>query len=108
RAKVQELRSRHDAVAVGIGTALVDDPRLTVRDTALLAEGKSPVRIVFDTRLMIALHSRLVQTAREVPVWLLTGTDAPEAAEQALVDAGCVVVRVPNSAEGRVDVAAAM
>jgi len=62
RAKVQELRSQHDAVAVGIGTALVDDPRLTVRDSALIAEGKSPVRIVFDTRLRIPLHSRLVQT----------------------------------------------
>jgi len=108
RAKVQELRSQHDAVAVGIGTALVDDPRLTVRDSALIAEGKSPVRIVFDTRLRIPLHSRLVQTAQEVPVWVLTGVDAPESAEQALTDAGCVVVRVPNSAEGRVDVTAAM
>jgi diaminohydroxyphosphoribosylaminopyrimidine deaminase/5-amino-6-(5-phosphoribosylamino)uracil reductase len=108
RAKVQELRARHDAVAVGIGTALVDDPRLTVRDQALVDEGHSPARVVFDTRLRIPLHSRMVQTAREVPVWVLAGPDAPEPSEQALVDAGCTVVRVPASAEGRVDVIAAM
>jgi diaminohydroxyphosphoribosylaminopyrimidine deaminase/5-amino-6-(5-phosphoribosylamino)uracil reductase len=84
---------------------LTDDPRLTVRDAAL---GRSPTRIVFDSRLRLPLSSRLVQSAREVPTWVLTGNDAAEAAEQALVDTGCVVVRVPNSAEGRVDVSAAL
>jgi diaminohydroxyphosphoribosylaminopyrimidine deaminase / 5-amino-6-(5-phosphoribosylamino)uracil reductase len=95
-------------VAVGIGTALADDPRLTVRDPALLPGGRHPVRVVFDSRLRVALSSRLVQTAREIPTWVLTGTDSSDSAEQALVDAGCVVVRVPNSAEGRVDVTAAL
>jgi diaminohydroxyphosphoribosylaminopyrimidine deaminase/5-amino-6-(5-phosphoribosylamino)uracil reductase len=108
RAKVQELRAFHDAVAVGIGTAIADDPRLTVRDAALTAYGRSPARVVFDTHLRIPLGSRLVATAREVPTWILSGLEAPEAAEQALVDAGCGVVRVPNSAEGRVDVTAAL
>ncbi len=108
RAKVQELRARHDAVAVGIGTALADDPRLTVRDTALLPGGRHPVRVVFDSRLRVPLDSRLVQTSREIATWVLAGHDAPESAEQALVDAGCAVVRVPNSAEGRVDVGAAL
>lgn len=108
RAKVQELRAFHDAVAVGIGTAIADDPRLTVRDAALTAYGRSPARIVFDTHLRIPLGSRLVTTAREVPTWILAGLEAPEAAEQALVDAGCGVIRVPNSAEGRVDVTAAL
>ncbi|APR77597.1 Diamino hydroxyphospho ribosylaminopyrimidine deaminase [Minicystis rosea] len=108
RAKVQELRSRHDAVAVGIGTALADDPRLTVRDVAVLPLGRAPVRVVFDSRLRLPLSSRLATTAREVPTWVLAGGDAPEDAEQALVDAGCAVLRVPNSAEGRVDVGAAL
>ena len=108
RAKVQELRARHDAVAVGIGTALADDPRLTVRDTSLLPGGRHPVRVVFDSRLRVPLNSRLVQTSREIATWILAGNDAPESAEQALVDAGCAVVRVPNSAEGRVDVGAAL
>lgn len=108
RAKVQELRARHDAVAIGIGTALADDPRLTVRDPSSLPGGRSPTRVVFDSRLRIALNSRLVQTSQEVPTWILTGNDSSESAEQALVDAGCVIVRVPNSAEGRVDMGAAL
>ncbi len=108
RAKVQELRARHDAVAVGIGTVLTDDPRLTVRDTSVLPSGRIPARVVFDSRLRLPLNTRLVQTAGEIPTWILTGGDAPEDAEQALVDAGCAVLRVPNSAEGRVDMAAAL
>jgi diaminohydroxyphosphoribosylaminopyrimidine deaminase/5-amino-6-(5-phosphoribosylamino)uracil reductase len=108
RSKVQELRAVRDAVAVGIGTALADDPRLTVRDPSLLTSGKAPTRIIFDSHLRLPLHSRVVQTAREVPTWVVTGVDAPEAEEHALVDAGCQVLRTPLSAEGRVDVRAAM
>jgi diaminohydroxyphosphoribosylaminopyrimidine deaminase / 5-amino-6-(5-phosphoribosylamino)uracil reductase len=108
RAKVQELRAHHDAVGVGIGTVLADDPRLTVRDVASLPGGRVPLRVIFDTQLRLPLSSVIVQTSREVPTWVLTGGDAPEDAEHALVDAGCAVVRVPSSAEGRVDVAAAL
>jgi diaminohydroxyphosphoribosylaminopyrimidine deaminase/5-amino-6-(5-phosphoribosylamino)uracil reductase len=108
RVKVQELRSLHDAVAVGIGTALSDDPRLTVRDEALLGTGPSPVRVIFDTSLKLPLTSRLVETAYEVPTWLCAGEEADAEAEQALVDKGCSVLRVPQSGEGRVDVRAAL
>jgi diaminohydroxyphosphoribosylaminopyrimidine deaminase / 5-amino-6-(5-phosphoribosylamino)uracil reductase len=108
RAKVQELRIMHDAVAIGINTALADDPRLTVRDPALVEQYGAPARLVFDSRMRLPLTSRLVQTAREVPTWVLTTLDAPVEAEQVLVDAGCFVVRAPTSAEGRVDVAAAL
>jgi len=108
RAKVQELRAQHDVVGVGIGTALADDPRLTVRTPGLAEQGRCPTRVVFDTHLRLPLHSRLVQTAGEIATWVLAGEEAPSAQEQALVDAGCVVLRVPNSAEGRVDVGAAL
>jgi len=108
RAKVQELRTRHDAVAIGIGTALSDDPRLTVRDVDVLPVRRTLVRVVFDSHLRLPLSSRLAQTARETPTWVLTGGDAPEDAEQALTDAGVGVLRVPNSAEGRIDVGAGL
>jgi diaminohydroxyphosphoribosylaminopyrimidine deaminase/5-amino-6-(5-phosphoribosylamino)uracil reductase len=104
RARVHLLRSQHDAVMIGIGTALADDPRLTVRD----APGDSPLRVVLDTRLRIPLTSRLVQTAREIPTWVVCTTDAPSSAEEALVERGVEVLRAAPSAEGRIDAFAAL
>jgi diaminohydroxyphosphoribosylaminopyrimidine deaminase/5-amino-6-(5-phosphoribosylamino)uracil reductase len=104
RARVHLLRAHHDAVVIGIGTALADDPRLTVRD----APGQSPLRIVFDTKLRLPLSGRLVQTAREVPTWVICTTDAPSSAEGALVERGVEVLRAPASAEGRIDPIAAL
>ena len=103
RARVHLLRAHHDAVMIGIGTVLADDPRLTVRD----APGQSPLRVVLDTKLRLPVASRLVQTAREVPTWVVCSTDAPSSAEAELVERGVEVVRAPPSAEGRVDPLAA-
>lgn len=99
RARVHLLRAHHDAVMVGIGTALADDPRLTVRD----APGQSPLRVVLDTKLRLPVAGRLVQTAREVPTWVICTTDAASSAEEALVERGVEVLRAAPSAEGRID-----
>jgi diaminohydroxyphosphoribosylaminopyrimidine deaminase/5-amino-6-(5-phosphoribosylamino)uracil reductase len=99
RARVHLLRAQHDAVVIGIGTALADDPRLTVRE----APGPSPLRVVFDTRLRLPLAGKLVTTAREVPTWVVCTTDAPSSAEEQLVERGVEVLRAPPSAEGRID-----
>ncbi|API52309.1 riboflavin biosynthesis protein RibD [Rhizobium leguminosarum] len=66
RAQVQALRAETDAILVGIGTAITDDPLLTVRTPGL--ESQSPIRIVLDPSLALPLTSKLVETAREVPV----------------------------------------
>jgi diaminohydroxyphosphoribosylaminopyrimidine deaminase/5-amino-6-(5-phosphoribosylamino)uracil reductase len=66
RAQVQALRAETDAILVGIGTAISDDPLLTVRTPGL--EAQSPIRIVLDPMLSLPLTSKLVETAREVPV----------------------------------------
>ncbi|MEI1250897.1 bifunctional diaminohydroxyphosphoribosylaminopyrimidine deaminase/5-amino-6-(5-phosphoribosylamino)uracil reductase RibD [Rhizobium aouanii] len=66
RAQVQALRVETDAILVGIGTAIADDPLLTVRASGL--ESQSPIRIVLDPFLALPLTSKLVMTAREVPV----------------------------------------
>jgi diaminohydroxyphosphoribosylaminopyrimidine deaminase/5-amino-6-(5-phosphoribosylamino)uracil reductase len=104
RAKVHELRSRVDAVAVGIGTVVADDPRLTVREVT----APSPIRVIFDTKLRIPASGRLVATARETPTWVITSLDSSPAVEQTLSDQGVEVLRVPPSAEGRIDVTAAL
>ena len=104
RARVHALRAASDAVAIGIGTALADDPRLTVRD----APGASPVRVVFDTKLRIPTHSRLVETAAEIPTWVICNADASASAEEELTTRGVEVLRAPASAEGRIDAAAAL
>lgn len=104
RARVHLLRAQHDAVVIGIGTALADDPRLTVRD----APGQSPLRVVFDTKLRLPLAGRLVQTAREVPTWVVCTIDAPSSAEEQLIERGVEVLRAPSSAEGRIDPMAAL
>jgi diaminohydroxyphosphoribosylaminopyrimidine deaminase / 5-amino-6-(5-phosphoribosylamino)uracil reductase len=104
RARVHLLRSQQDAVLIGIGTALADDPRLTVRD----APGHSPLRVIFDTKLRLPVASRLVQSAREAPTWVVCTTDAPSSNEGALVERGVEVLRAPASAEGRIDPVAAL
>ncbi len=104
RVRVHALRATQDAVAVGIGTVLSDDPNLTVRDT----EGESPQRIIFDTHLRTPLHARIVQTAAEVPTIILASTDAPFENEEALTSHGVEVMRTATTAEGRIDVLVAM
>jgi diaminohydroxyphosphoribosylaminopyrimidine deaminase/5-amino-6-(5-phosphoribosylamino)uracil reductase len=99
RARVHLLRAQQDAVVVGIGTVLADDPRLTVRD----APGHSPLRVVFDTKLRLPVAARLVQSARDVPTWVVCTTDAPSSAEAQLLERGVEVIRAPPSAEGRID-----
>lgn len=62
----QELRRDNDAICVGIGTVLRDNPLLTCR----IAPDKSPIRVIFDTHLRLPLQSKVVETAKEVPTWV--------------------------------------
>lgn len=101
RETVHRLRSRHDAVLVGVETALADDPELTVRTPGY--EGKQPSRIVLDSRQRLSQTCKLVTTARDIPTYLLT----IEPAQARLTDAGVRVLQIPATGE-RVDLPAAM
>jgi diaminohydroxyphosphoribosylaminopyrimidine deaminase/5-amino-6-(5-phosphoribosylamino)uracil reductase len=90
RGEVHRLRAAHDAIAVGIGTALADDPVLTVRGA--VEPRIPPVRVVFDRRLRLPPGSRLARSAAEAPVWLVAEPGAPADARRALEDAGAQVV----------------
>ena len=65
REQVHRLRAEHDAVVVGIETALADDPELTVRLPGY--GGRQPARVVLDSRQRLTPDCRLVRTARDVP-----------------------------------------
>ncbi|MEJ1158599.1 bifunctional diaminohydroxyphosphoribosylaminopyrimidine deaminase/5-amino-6-(5-phosphoribosylamino)uracil reductase RibD [Prosthecomicrobium sp. N25] len=106
RAFAQVMRSELDAVMVGIGTALLDDPSLTVRLPGM--EAASPTRIVIDSRARLPLASRLARTAREVPVYLVATEAAPRARVEALREAGVEVLVVPTAPDGHVDLVKAL
>jgi diaminohydroxyphosphoribosylaminopyrimidine deaminase/5-amino-6-(5-phosphoribosylamino)uracil reductase len=74
RAKLHLMRSESDAILIGIGTALADNPLLTCRLPGMA--DRSPVRVVLDYALDLPLSSRLVETAGDVPLWLIAGEDA--------------------------------
>jgi diaminohydroxyphosphoribosylaminopyrimidine deaminase/5-amino-6-(5-phosphoribosylamino)uracil reductase len=98
RARGHLLRATHDAVILGIGTAAIDDPQLTVRLPGL--GGSSPVRIVVDGRLRLPLTHQLVRTAKENPTWIITCEGADAEREAALVECGVTVIAVPRDARG--------
>lgn len=99
RRMVHMQRAAHDAVMVGIGTALADDPDLTVRD---LGTPNQPLRIVIDSHLRLPATSRLAQTARVNPVWLCHAEGAP--VPEALQDLGLTLIPCVPDAGGRVDI----
>lgn len=93
RQRAHLLRAEHDAVLIGTGTALADNPHLTCRLPGL--EARSPVRIVLDSRLRLPLTSHLVATAQLTPTWLVTLAGGGEAARRrALADAGVEMIEV--------------
>lgn len=97
RRSVHALRMRHDAVMVGSATALADDPDLTVRD---LGAPRQPVRVVLDRLLRHSPASRLGRTAREVPVWMIHGPTASEAARDAWMATGAELIEVSTTPAG--------
>ena len=97
RDRVHLLRAKSDAIMVGIGTALADDPMLTCRLPGM--EKDSPVRIVADSMLRLPVHSRLAGSAHDTPVWVVAGIEAPQAAEFVLLAQGVEVLRSPQSTD---------
>jgi diaminohydroxyphosphoribosylaminopyrimidine deaminase/5-amino-6-(5-phosphoribosylamino)uracil reductase len=92
RRRAHLLRSRADAILVGSGTAVTDNPRLDVRLPGL--EGRQPLRVVVDGRLRLPLTHDLVARAAEVPTLLVTHDGNPAARLHAYEDAGVEVVQV--------------
>ncbi len=99
RAVAHGLRANHDAVMIGIGTALADQPELTCRLPGL--EDRSPLRIILDSRLLLPPVSPLAMTAKRLPVWLYAGAGADVAKRRALEAKGVVVIDAETGSDGR-------
>jgi diaminohydroxyphosphoribosylaminopyrimidine deaminase / 5-amino-6-(5-phosphoribosylamino)uracil reductase len=95
KARVHLLRAQCDAILVGIGTVLADDPLLTCRLPGMQA--RSPVRVVLDRSLRIPGTSRLVHSARETPLWVMTSNLSEAPAAVKLGAAGAQVMRVATT-----------
>src|SRR5436309_1096429 len=91
-ARVHRLRAMSDAVATGIGTALADDPLLTCRLPGMA--DRSPVRVVLDGSLRLPRDRRLVATARNTPLWVMTRAPAAADRERALTAKGAEIFQV--------------
>ncbi|NNM53381.1 MAG: RibD family protein [Spirochaetales bacterium] len=92
-----QLRRDHQAILVGIGTVLTDDPQLTCR----LVQGRNPIRVILDTELRLPLESKLATTVSQAPVWLLYRGNGARKGE--LEAAGCRCLKVndyPGAGKG--------
>ncbi|MGH6887848.1 MAG: bifunctional diaminohydroxyphosphoribosylaminopyrimidine deaminase/5-amino-6-(5-phosphoribosylamino)uracil reductase RibD [Rhizomicrobium sp.] len=96
------LRAKHDAILVGIETALADDPLLTCRIAGL--EGRSPLRVVLDSRLRLGPSSKLAQTAQKIPTLVFTVSEGGGELRAKGVD----VLTIARDPRGRPDVALAL
>ncbi len=99
RAFAHGLRADHDAIMIGIGTALADEPALTCRLPGL--EDRSPVRIVADSRLRLPADSPLAKTAKEVTTWVVTAAGADRSKRNSLEDQGVEVIEAEIDGDGR-------
>lgn len=92
RARVFQMRSQCDAILVGIGTVLSDNPQLNCRLPGMIE--RSPVRVVLDAQLRLPLATSVVATVRETPSWVFTSRKPSAIAEEILQQKGCKVFRV--------------
>ena len=106
KTRVHLLRAQCDAILVGIGTVLADDPLLTCRLPGMAA--RSPVRLVLDRALRVPGNSRLVHSARQTPLWLMASELAEAPAATKLTAAGAQVIRLPPTAAQGLDLPAVL
>jgi len=98
RETAHRLRADHDAILVGISTALADDPALTCRLPGL--EARSPVRVVLDSTARLPTGSVMARTAADVPTWLFTTAAAPADRIAALEALNVRVIRFEANDDG--------
>jgi len=105
--KVHALRNRADAILVGVGTALTDDPSLTTR-LQTSAQGRDPLRVVLDAGLRLPATAKMLQQDSGAPTWIFCSRGADKDKRQELEAAGAVLKTVPAAAKGILDLKAVL
>jgi diaminohydroxyphosphoribosylaminopyrimidine deaminase / 5-amino-6-(5-phosphoribosylamino)uracil reductase len=105
RRLVHAQRAAFDAVMIGAGTAQADDPILILRDLGL---SHHPVRIVCDSKLSTDPNCQLGKTAKQFPLWLCHGPDAPQSAKQAWLETGAKLLQCQTGMDNRLDMVDAL
>jgi diaminohydroxyphosphoribosylaminopyrimidine deaminase / 5-amino-6-(5-phosphoribosylamino)uracil reductase len=106
RERAHALRASHDAIMVGTGTVVADDPQLTCRLPGL--GHRSPVRVIIDRYLRILPASRIIADARRVPTWVLTLRSADPGRRATFLANRVTLIDVDDDGEGQIDLAAAL
>ena len=106
RDRAHALRGAHDAIMVGVGTVIADDPQLTCRLPGLAH--RSPVRVVVDRYLRVPPTMRLFSDPRMAPTWVMTLPSADPARRQMLLSAGAIVIDIDPGSDGNGSLAAAL
>ena len=99
--KVHQLRDQLDAILIGSGTALIDDPSLTTR----LAQGtgRDPLRVILDSRLRLPADARMLNQHSSAATWIFCSNKAPAEGQEKLEQAGAVIHRVESKQDGVLD-----
>jgi diaminohydroxyphosphoribosylaminopyrimidine deaminase/5-amino-6-(5-phosphoribosylamino)uracil reductase len=100
RLRVHELRNRLDALLIGIGTAVIDDPSLTTR---LPGGGRDPLRVILDSHLKLPPDAQMLRQQSSAATWIFCGPQAKKQSQEQLEKTGAVVYRTDTDSKGRLD-----
>jgi diaminohydroxyphosphoribosylaminopyrimidine deaminase/5-amino-6-(5-phosphoribosylamino)uracil reductase len=106
RERAHAMRASHDAIMVGTGTVLADDPQLTCRLPGL--GHRSPVRVVIDRHLRVPPTAKIITEARRVPTWLLILRSIDPSRRQPFLAAGATLIEIDPDPGGQIDLALAL
>jgi diaminohydroxyphosphoribosylaminopyrimidine deaminase/5-amino-6-(5-phosphoribosylamino)uracil reductase len=102
--RVHELRNQLDAILIGSGTALIDDPSLTTR-LVEQEDGRDPLRVILDSRLRLSPDARMLMQQSSAATWIFCDQQASEQKQKDLEEAGASIHRVDREQNGGLDLA---